>query len=247
MPVSLTAPFKMNVSQYKIKKDTKTEATEIISDHCCINIFLLHVLVVPVDENVSSICLLRWRSISWLPARSTVVQHWAATSQSRLNDRELSMSSLRNDQMPPGGGDARVFSSSAFSLDTLASKHRMWASSLKGLSLYSSRSHSLNCEETVESHKNATFSRCMLSLSSFYVSLFNTSVPGSSPDTPVWPQTPGAAVGNQDWGLRRVAPPSQQPVLPASPSPSPSWCKLPPEWHCEKCLPDCEIKWIGRG
>lgn len=146
----------------------------MISDHCCINLFLLHVLVVPVDENVSSICLLQWRSISGLPARSTVVQHWAGTSQSRLKDRELSMSSLRNDQMPPGGGDARVFSPSAFSLDTLASKHRMWASSLKGLSLYSSRSHSLSCEETVESHKNATFSRCMLSLSSFYVSLFNT-------------------------------------------------------------------------
>lgn len=66
------------------------------------------------------------------------------------------------------------------------------------------------------------------------------SVPGSSPAKPAWPQTPAAAVGSRGWGLRRVAPPSQQPELPASPSPSPSWCRRPPEWRCGKCLPDCE-------
>lgn len=71
------------------------------------------------------------------------------------------------------------------------------------------------------------------------------SVLESSPDTPAWPQTPGAAAGNQGWGLRRVAPPWQQPALPASPSPSPSWCKPPPEWHCEKCRPNCGTKWKG--
>lgn len=59
------------------------------------------------------------------------------------------------DQFPPGRGDACFFSSSTFSLDNLASKSRIWASSSKGVSLYSIRSHSLNYKR-----KRRIFMKC---------------------------------------------------------------------------------------
>lgn len=104
------------------------------------------------------------------PAFHKVHSRAAVSSGITVQTEGLSKFFLWNHQMPPGGGHACAVFSSAFSLDTLASKHRMSASSLKGLSLYSSRSHSLNCEETGEPHKNGTFSRCMLCFPSFYVS-----------------------------------------------------------------------------
>lgn len=51
---------------------------------------------------------------------------------------------IRSDQVPPGGVDARFSASLLLALDALASKSRISASSLKGLSLYSICSHSLN-------------------------------------------------------------------------------------------------------
>lgn len=53
-------------------------------------------------------------------------------------------------QIPPGGMDVSFFmpSLSPLTFDALASRSRIWASSLKGLSLYSVCSQSLNCTNT---------------------------------------------------------------------------------------------------
>lgn len=134
-------------------------------------------------------------------------------------------------QIPPGGMDVSFImpSLTPLTFDALASRSRIWASSLKGLSLYSVCSQSLNCTNTERHNKKNSLS-----------DLLSPACP--TPHLPGCSQTPGAGAGSPRWGRRRVGRPSLLRVRRSSPAPSLSWCRRPLRWHFGRHLPDCRME-----
>lgn len=137
----------------------------------------------------------------------------------KVNNRRLTVQlkiAWVKGQIAPGGVDVSFFmpSLSPLTFDALASRSRMWASSLKGLSLYTVCSHSLNCTNT-ECHNMQNSLKDLLSAAR------------PTPDLPGCSQTPGAGAGSPGWGRRRVGWPSLLRARRSSPASSLSWCRRP--------------------
>lgn len=137
-------------------------------------------------------------------------------------------------QIPPGGVDVSLFtaSPSPLTFGALTSRSRTWASSLKGLSLYSVCSHSLNCTDT---QRHNTLKNKQTNPSHL------PSPARPTPDLPGSFQTPAAAAGSPSWGRRKVGRLWRLRGRRSSPAWSPSWCRPPPAWHFGRRRPDCRI------
>lgn len=136
-------------------------------------------------------------------------------------------------QIPPGGGGVSFFmpSLSPLTFNTLPSRSRIWSSSLKGLSLYSVCSHSLNCTNR-ECHN----------MQSSLSDLLSPARP--TPDLPGCSQTPGAGAGNPSWVRRRAGRPSLLRARRSSPAWSLSWYRQSLRWHFGRHLPDYRMEGI---